>query len=468
MSKKEESWPWPFNKFHPKPKSPPPIKLQGLVTVQGPTPGPYLISSSDQTQSSEAHIRGRLETAKLIEASVNPATAVKVGVSTVSGVKYPDDFNDFQDYLDSYNYVPYVARAVDIKHFMVWQMGYDLECEDETSKKAIDQLLTDIEADMRIRDGTFEGLIFGTMYWRITRDKAISLEPLDPMSVSVKPDKNEVIEYYFQPESGSKETIKSEDMIPLKFRGRPRDKFGVSCLRRVLPTIKALLFMEEKLPWIARRRADPMLHIQIGGKDNPVDKDTYDRIKNGVINRKPGEDIFNDGTIEQIQEVYQSASVGGRQTIEPILAHFTRNLVAGLGVPEPALGFGGTTTMATADYQERILEAEIRDYQRIIKRMHEKLIFPLVKTAKPVKLVWRPLTEEDKETLSKVLQGEIEHGIVSPAWARKRLGYPEDAGKGTVMSATLVPSMTMEKSRENTSEMAELRKKALKKIVGVD
>jgi hypothetical protein len=227
--------------------------------------------------------------------------------------------------------------------------------------------------------------------------------------------------------------------------------------------------MEEKLPWIARRRADPLLLVNIGAKDGQVADESYKRIKESIINRKPGEDIFNQNqTIESVQEIYQSASVGGRQTVEPIIAHFVRNLVAGLGVPEPALGFGGTTTMATADYQERILHSEIRAYQRTLKRLHESVIFPLEKTPTPVKLIWRPLTEEDKATLSKTLQGEIEHAIVSPAWARQRLGYPEDAGKGTVMSATLVPSMTLEKSVENTNEMKELRRKALKKIVGED
>ena len=418
-----------------------PKKVEGQVVVEGKASGAYLVASTEQSQQfSEARIRGRLQAARLIEASVNPATAAKVSVSTVTGAKYPDDLNDFPDYLDSYDYIPYVARAVDIKQFMIWQMGYDLECEDENSKKSVEQLLTDIEADTVIRDGTFAALLFGTMYWRVRKDLEVSLEPLNPMKIGLKLDKqNKIIEYSYEPEFGRKETIKPEEMIPLKFRARPWDVFGVSSLRRVLPTVKALLFMEEKLPWIARRRADPLLLINIGTKEANVDDDTFKRVKNSMINRNAGEDIFNqNGVIEDIKEIYQSASVGGRQTVEPLLAHFTRNLVAGLGVPEPALGFGGTSTMATAEYQERILEAEVRDYQRAIKRMHEKLIFSLMKTSKRVKLVWRPMKEEDKETLSKLLQGEIEHAIVSPDWARQRLGYPEEAGKNVYIDGRLV------------------------------
>jgi hypothetical protein len=54
-----------------------------------------------------------------------------------------------------------------------------------------------------------------------------------------------------------------------------------------------------------------------------------------------------------------------------------------------------------------------------------------------VKLLWRLLTEEDKAALSKTLQGEIEHAIVSPEWARQRLGYPEEAGKNVYIDSRL-------------------------------
>jgi len=72
----------------------------------------------------------------------------------------------------------------------------------------------------------------------------------------------------------------------------------------------------------------------------------------------------------------------------------------------------------------------------------------LAKAGQPVKLVWRPLKEEDKAALSKALQGEIEHAIVSPDWARQRLGYPEDAGKGVVIDSRFVPTGFAESASE--------------------
>jgi hypothetical protein len=411
-------------------------KLENLVAVEDQQRGAVFIASTEHQADGGGHIRKRLEKAKLLEAEVNPATAVKVNISTVEGIKYPQDFNDWQDYLDAYYYIPYVARAVDIKQFMIWQTGYTLESDDEQSKQAVTDLLTQVQADTVIRDGTLYGLIFGNMYWQILEGPMF--KPLNPLNMGLKLNGDQIAEYVYSPKFGTRITFKPEQIIHLKFNSEPWSTFGVSTLRRVLPTVKNLLFMEEKLPWIARRRADPLLAIQIGSKEQPVDTNTFNRIKTSVLNRKPGEDIFHDGTL-QIQEVYQSASVGGRQTVEPILAHFMRNLVAGLGVPEPALGFGGTTTMATAEYQQTILESEVHAFQRALKRLHETAVFPLANAKKDVKLLWRPLTEENREVLSKMLQGEIEHGIVSPSWARQKLGYPEDAGDGAVLDVRFAP-----------------------------
>jgi len=269
-------------------------KHTGHVDVEGKGGTAYLVASTETASVAlQSRIRGRLEAAKLIEATVNPATAVKMPAGAVSGYEYPDDFNDFQDYVDAYNYIPFVARAVDIKQFMIWQMGYDLECDDEPSKKAVTEFLTKIQADTVIRDGSLFALIFGNMYWKIQKDKKDFLRPLNPMGMGLKLDSESVVtEYRYEVKMGKVERFKPEEILHSKIHAEPWSNFGVSTLRRVLPTVKALLFMEEKLPWIARRRADPLLLLNIGTKDAQVDDESYKRIKNDIVNRKPGEDIF--------------------------------------------------------------------------------------------------------------------------------------------------------------------------------
>jgi hypothetical protein len=347
-------------------------------------------------------------------------------------------------------------------------MGYALEGED-AAKKKIDDLLVGLKADTVIRNGSLWSLVFGNMYWQKLKEAGVQrLRALNPARMGVKLDgKEEISSYLYERKYGKRETFKPEEIVHLKVDDAPFELFGTSTLRSVLPTVKSMLFMEEKLPLIARRRADPLLAIQIGNKENPVDKATFDRQKAAVLGRQPGEDVFHDGILT-IQEVYQAASVGGRQTIEPLLKHFRENEVAGLGVPDVALGFGGTSTMATAEYQERLLEGEIRDYQRCLKRMHEAYVFPLA-GVEGVKLVWRPLKEADKFELSKKYCGEIEHGILSPEFASKSLGYPDDARVGTVMNANIVavgaPAVG-NKQLLARKEAEELRLKALRKLAG--
>lgn len=457
---------WPFKKKVEEKK-----KLTGIVESGFPgeqkgsvdAPKVVLVGSSDQPQQTYGSIRKSLLECKMIEASVNPATAARVSV-TASGATYPDDFGDFQDYLDAFNYIPFVHRAVVIKHSMIWQMGYDLESEEDAAKKKVDDLLVGLKADTVIRNGSLWGLVFGNMYWqKLTDVGKPRLRALNPARMGVKLDgKEEISSYVYERKYGKRETFKPDEVVHLKIDDAPYELFGTSTLRNVLPTTKSMLFMEEKLPLIARRRADPLLAIQIGDKDNPVDDVVFKKQKANVLNRQPGEDLFHDGILS-IQEVYQSASVGGRQTIEPLLKHFRENEVAGLGVPDVALGFGGTSTMATAEYQERLLEGEIRDYQRCLKRMHESEIFPLA-SVEGVKLVWRPLKEADKFELSKKFMGEVEHGVVSPAWVSKALGYPEDALKDAVMNSNFVAVG----SAANKKLAEALRIKALKKLAGED
>ena len=148
-------------------------KLVGIVETGSPgaqqgsvkAPGMVLVGSSDQDKSAcYGTIRKTLTECKLIEASVNPATAAKVS-TTVSGATYPEDFGDFQDYLDAFNYVPFVHRAVVVKHSLIWQMGYDLEGED-ASKNKVNDLLVQLKADTVIRNGSLWSLVFGNMYWQ--------------------------------------------------------------------------------------------------------------------------------------------------------------------------------------------------------------------------------------------------------------------------------------------------------------
>lgn len=417
-----------------------------------------LIGSTDQAKQAQlrsyAAIRAHLVKAGVIsEAVLDLKTAVKMPFMPQLGVKYPEDFNDFQDYVDSYYYVPFVARALDIKQAMIWQMGYDLESESEASIRRTEDFLAAMEADTVIRGGTLWAMLFGNMYWRTLKaGGTLTLKPLNPMKMGVKlTEQDEVQNYVYSPKEGKHESLKPEEVVHLKFNEDPTGVFGISSLRRCLPTIKSILYMEEKLPLIARRRADPLLEIQIGSTEHPVSEADFTRHKNAIKTRPPGEDLFHDGIVTKIEEVYKTVGLGGtRQTVEGIVGHFRENLISGLGVPEVVLAFGSTTLAGTAKEQAEALDAEIRAYQRSLKRLHENQLFKAA-GIEDVTVNWRPLHPEDMYELSKKYLGEIEHGIISPAYARQRLGYPEEAGEGTVISSQFIPYLSTKKEKKKNA-----------------
>ena len=382
------------------------------------------------------------EAAGLQEAVWDPSQTIKIASIRAQGVEYPDDADAYQDYLDAYRFVPWVARAIDIKNYYVWQAGYDLE-GDEKAVKAADAKLAEIDADTILSQGSLWAAVFGNYYWRV---EGQTLTPLSPVGMGVRRDEKGVVTVYTYKTPGKAETTyKSEEILHLKFNVEPWSIFGYGTSRRVLLSVKQILYMEKYLPEIARQRGDPWLKFTIRDAEGkmPLSEGEFTRVKALVQNRKPGENLFDDGTVE-VAEIYQAAGVGGRQTLEGIMSSFRDNLVGGLGVPEIYLGYGGTTLKGTAEHQEIAFESEVRGIQRYLKRFQEQYLFPLL-GIEGVKVMWRPLKPEDKAELSKQLMAEIEHGVMTPDYARQRLGYPTLGGEegdmtgDVLINAALIP-----------------------------
>jgi HK97 family phage portal protein len=403
---------------------------------------PALIARSVSLEDLEPVKYGTIRQQLVESTLINGRELPKIGVAYGLKAEYPPDYNDYEDYYDAYFYVPFVSQALTIRHLLIWQNGFDTESKDEKAKKKADQFMAQINADVVLQKGTLHGLITGNCYWLGEKqaDGLLQLKVLDSRKVLYAKDGKGFIYIKDQKPKAIPELTpqKTRGILHLPFNNLT-GHYGTSCLRRVLPTVKSLLYMERYMPKIVRKRGDPLLAIKIDTKD----PEEFRRIKQMIITRKEAEDIFHDGTIE-IEEVYKSTPRFG---VMEVVKHFRDNLVAGLGVPEVALGFGGTTTMATAEYQERLLIGELQGYQRQIKRFIEQKLFPLA-DIKNVKVNWRPIKPEDTFALSKRYCQEIEHGIVSPSHARQLLGYPPEAGEETVIRANLIPYLQDLKTKQ--------------------
>ena len=397
--------------------------------------GRYLVSANLISESLNANV-------------VNPLQLARLGNVPKEGVVTPTDFGNYQDYWDSFLYVPKINRSIMLKHSMIWQVGYDIKASTPEEAKRVKVYLEE-NVDPWLIDGSLYALIFGNMYWHINKAKDakakdIELDPLDPATVGVKPKDKK------QPRKGIEsyvtfmgleqlDTFLVAEVLHLKINAEPWGFFGYGSIRCVLPNTKAILYMEKKLPWLARRLAHPLLLIDItDAETGQICKEDFARIKTQLETRPDGADIYNDGSISKMEEVYKNVGQS-RQMVEPLLDHFGKNETTGLGIPEIAHGTGSTTLKGTAAEQDKILESEIKWYQYWLKRFYEQKIFPFIEAAQDTHLNWRTLREEDNIALSGKICAEVDRGILSPAFASQMQGYPPEALDGAVRLQTLVP-----------------------------
>jgi hypothetical protein len=346
----------------------------------------------------------------------------------------PHDFASYQDYFDLYELFGPIGQALDIKNNMIWQNGFDVEAKTDSDKEKLNQLMANLEIDVTFDSASLTALQCGNAYFSlITEGDLPELRPLDPLTISADVDKEtgKVTKYYQMLVNQQPIPFEPEQIVHLAFR-KPRGViFGVGNLRRNLASAKALLYMRQKVPEIVRKRADNPLNVKVGDPDHRVSDEVWTKTLADLKGHQPGEDYINDGWVT-FDEVYKNLAVG-RGSIMELFQIFERDLIAGLGVPEEALGFAQSTTQATALYQKAQLEQEIRKYQRTIKRLLESRIFPLAEI-EDARIIWRPLSPEDENLKATRMDMLVKSGIIGPKFARKQLGYPEEEAAEGAMS----------------------------------
>jgi len=404
---------------------------------------------------------------KLVGETLDIPWLSKVGSLTPRGVKHgrgqevllPPDYTNYQDYWDSFLYVDFVHRAVSAKTATVWQEGFEAKATkngSESEKQRADELLAALRIDKVLPIGTLYAIIFGNMWYeplmgfekgKPIKDtgKLAQLKPLDPTAMAAivsneDKQKGTVTEWVQLGPNGREEARwAGDELIHLRFNQYRGSPFGIGDLQCVMLTVKQLLYMEQKLPEIVRKRADPTTWRQLGNLVNgnlvalsQKDFDMYKQILSAI---EPTEDIYTGPQVNRIEEVYKGAGIAARQGLESFLDHFKRKLQSGLAVPDILLGEGRMTTEATAKEQTELYHQDIRWKQRlgIVPFIEDEIFARENPPIQNVKYLPNPLTPDDVYQASQRLINEVKAGIVGPIYARKLLGYPEDeAGVGAV------------------------------------
>jgi len=404
---------------------------------------------------------------RLIEQTVNTGSLQKIGtlrprmVTKARGqdVLFPPDHQNYQDYWDAYLYVDFVHRAIAAKNAAMWQEGFETVPMEkggkfDVEKQRADDLMRALEADVVLPEGSLYAMVLGNMWWepaygfKTTEEDVVgnsfaALNPLDPARMAAIVDDQDrrrgTVTEWVQLDQDGKEIARwqGDELIHLRFNRYIGSPFGVGDILAILLTLKSLLYMEQKLPEIVRKRADPtlwyLLAQMVNGGLVDLSDESFRTHVDAIKLLEPTENLFTGSKVQKVEELYKSAGIAARQGVEVFLDHFKRKLQAGTAAPDVLLGEGRTTTEATAKEQTELFYQDIRWKQRLgMKRLIEREIFtrerpPILH----VKIEPNPLTPDDVFQTSQRLINELRAGLIGPTFARRQLGYDEaEAAEG--------------------------------------
>jgi hypothetical protein len=414
-------------------------------------------------------------------------------------------------------FIPEVAFAVKLKNRLIWKPGFEVEA---SSERARDQFLRNwrrFKLYRVLKYATKNALIWGNAYMEIVDDseakwkytdvgvgsslgatnpydrpliswkpatKFYGLKQIDPrtMRVFIDPNKFDVeraeplkVKFVQRRWAGPLGPTPSaiinsnveidfhpDQILHIAFNKLPGGIYGYSMYRETIYALKGYMIMLQYLPAIVQKRADPLLHIWIGGRilgeDGrerdylPSDTD-FQKWKSQIMNRQAGEDIFTD-MLTHIEEVYKSGA-GSLQGIQEYIQAWKERILVGLGVPGSLFDIiRAGSEVKWGELKFEVLEDEIKEYQQDLEDVINEVLVPRL-TSGEVEFHFNPIHAEDWRASVAPLLDLYKAKVISAEYVRDRLNMPAEAGEGTMYSPTpspLAPPKPVEKPEEKRVE----------------
>lgn len=414
-----------------------------------------------------------------------------------------------------------MAFATNLKTRLVWKPGFELETKD---KHAYDEFLSKwkkLRLYQRLRGATWNALLWGNAYmesvddsdaqwelgnprpeitalgvggprplksWRPAKN-FYGLKQLDSrtMRVQINPLRFDIetaepfLEKYIQrrwtgplgPTMGGvigsnvEIDFHPEQILHIRFNKITDGVYGYSHMRPSIYAIKGYMVMLQYLPAIISKRADPLLHIRLGGEITGPDekkstylpgKDDFDQWKANIMNRQPGEDIFTD-VLTNIEEVFGRSVSSTMQGVSEYITIWKERIYMGLGIPPSLVDImrpGGEVKFG--DIKMEVMEDEIKDYQDQLEFViNEKLVPRLV--SGDCEFHFNPITPEDWRANVSPLLDLYKLGVVSGEYLRDRLDMPAEAGQGTMYQPPSPTTPLPPKAEPSSEEVLDFERK---------
>jgi hypothetical protein len=428
----------------------------------------------------------------------------------------------YWDYVDAYLFVPEVAFAVNLKNRLIWKPGFTLEA----NERAVNQFMRNwkrLKLYRVLKYATKNALIWGNAWLELVDNSEAKwgygspagtalgagdprpllkwkpatefygLKQIDPrtMRVFINPNKFDtenaeplVLKYvqrrWAGPLGPTPETILAQGNVEidfhrdqifhLPFNKLPGGIYGYSMYRSTIYALKGYCIMLQYLPAIVQKRADPLLHLKLGGRivgeDGrerdylPSDADLL-KWKSELQNRQGGEDIFSD-MLTTVNEVYQSS--GSIKGVSEYISAWKERILVGLGIPASLFDIiRAGSEVKWGELKFEILEDEIREYQEDLEDKINELIVPRLCSGE-AEFHFNPITPEDWRSNVEPLLDLFKAKVVSAEYVVDRLNMPENARTGTMYEPQASPFTAKPKPVEQPVEKRRERKPSKFKV----
>ena len=325
-----------------------------------------------------------------------------------------------EKYEEIYKKVPIVQAAINYTADLAVGTGYSLISEDETAKAKVAEVLDQQDFGLLSHRLTRHLLVYGNAYVEIVKlgNKLVELKLLHPKNMVVEADDSGEIKGYKQ-ELGMGETINfsPEEIAHFKWNVIGDEIYGTSAIESVVEAINVKLQMEGDLRLISHRYAAPQIQYAIGTDAEPATEEQITEFESQLDNQTPEMDLVTSHAVKVNTIRPLSGSIG----VEEFLKHMENQVIAGLQVPEVALGRGQNSTEATAKVQLGIFDRRVKAIQRVLTRQTERLIIEPLVGDNVVEIEFGEFEKEDEDVKVNRLLRLKSAGIVTSDYVAKQL-----------------------------------------------
>lgn len=320
-----------------------------------------------------------------------------------------------------------IFNAINCWVELICAPGYSIVGMNEEARKYIENWLEQIEFKDRILPKLVSHMcIYGNAYLEILfnarGDNIVGLsDPIDPKTMDFKRDASgkPILDEWGNPTAyiqyaNKPIEIPSEHIAHFRLYSIGSSQLGVGLIEPIFWHALGKRNLDEKIAQQEFRRATPLVFAKIGDKDHPPSVEEINAVHDALKNITYKTDFVGPYWYD-LQFIQGSASESSLNAA----SYFTKQMIAGLGLPEPFVtGSGEKTNRATLDILLSLTQRKVQRIQNSISDVMENKVFKKIAELKgwreSPRMVWNEFSPESLSAKIDRLVKEIQVGLITP------------------------------------------------------